>query len=129
MSTEELRYYIAFLLERWPKNCLARTLGAWNRASLKSKLHTSWIYPGEQVRFTRMIDRILSGELVPVRGKHWRLRADAVVASHPVPLAEPARLKYSLEEGRLGWVVPRTRVTPRLLSFQLGVKDGLNHGR
>lgn len=131
MSTEELRYYIAFLIERWPKKCLARTLGAYDYGSLASKLKKSWIYPGEQIRFTRMIDRILSGELVPVRGggRGSRIRDEAVVASNPIPMADPPRLKYSLKERRLGWVAPRARVRPQLLSFQVGVKDGMNHGR
>jgi hypothetical protein len=120
MTCEEIRYWIRELMKTWPYGCLARTLGLPDLMAMKSKLRRSWIYYGEQIRFSAQIDRILRGELVPVKtGLRW----DAMVVDDPVPLKQPARMQYDLQAGRLKWVPPRRGVEPVLSSFAVGVKS------
>jgi hypothetical protein len=122
MSCEELRYWIRELLEvhHWRPLPLARACGihtANDRAGghIRRKLTGGWIYPGEQIRFTRGIRRILAGELVCMHlgGVKW----GCVVASHPVPLKLPSRLRYNLTSGRLEYVSTSTETRPSLPSF------------
>jgi hypothetical protein len=115
MSCDEIRYWIREVIGLgWSPTTLARALGLPDRGALMSKLRRSWIFPGEQVRFTRQFDRIISGELVQatVNGK-----LAAVLSDNPVPLKRPARLVYNLKTGAISWVASRPTVEPVLPSF------------
>jgi hypothetical protein len=126
MSCDEIRYWIRELREHhgWPGRLLARTLGLPDKGALMSKLRRSWIYPGEQIRFSRQLDHIISGELVPqrLRAPSGQMRWEAVVADHPVPLQKAARLAYDLKTGRLRWVQPRMAPDPVLTSFSTAIE-------
>lgn len=116
MSCDELRFYIRFLLDRWPPSLVARLL-AIDLAGLKSKLRRSWIYPGEQLRFTKAIDRILAGELRPVKiGRTWH----AELVERPVPIKVPPRMVLNLETMRLHYVPPRITRNQVLPAFHTG---------
>src|ERR1700730_18064057 len=87
MSCDEIRYWIREIIGLgWSPTALARALGLPDRGALMSKLRGSGIFPGEQVRFSRQFDRIISGELVQakVNGK-----LAAVLADYPVPIKRP----------------------------------------
>jgi len=123
MSCDELRYWIKTLLEEfdWRPLPLARALGIWtdNRHAgghVVRKLSGGWIYPGEQIRFSRGIRKIIAGELVcaKVSGREW----GAVVANNPRPLRLPARLRYNLGAGRLEYVPKELGTKPTLPSFR-----------
>lgn len=112
MSCDEIRFWIRELHEKhgWRRIVLARALGAHDAQTLFGKLKGKWIYPGEQLRFSRGLDRIISGELV----------ADypyARVADHPVPLKQPARMAYDFASGRICWVQGRGAPAQALPSF------------
>jgi hypothetical protein len=117
MSCAEIRYWIAELFKTWPKKALARALSI-DAPGLKSKLRRSWIMPGEQIRFSRVIDRILSGELICVKIGN---RYEAVIAEKPVPLQGQTRLKFDLRSGRLQWQRPRIAPDPVLPAFHKGL--------
>jgi hypothetical protein len=113
MTCEEIRYWIRELRfnRGWRPVALSNTLGAYDSSTLMGKLKGKWIYPGEHIRFSRQLDRIISGELVPdgVRAR---------VAEHPKPLQASVRMKFDLASGRLGYVQPRVGVVPKLPSFR-----------
>lgn len=118
MSCDEIRYWLRELMARgWSCSALTRVLGASNDGSLISKLKRSWIYPSEQIRFTRQLDRILSGELVQARCGKWG-RLEGVLADNPVPIRRPARMVYDLKTGKVGYVAPRPTIVPMLPSFR-----------
>ena len=127
MSCDEIRYWINALTSEhgWGSHCLTRTLGLHNPGSMMSKLKRSWIFPSEQIRLSRQLKRIISGELICVsannRGKASRL--DAVVADNPVPLQRPARLAYDFSTGRLRWVRPHVGTAPVLPSFATALQN------
>jgi hypothetical protein len=66
----------------------------WGKASGKQ-----WIYPTEQIRMSRQLKRIISGELVLVPGKPGGAyqRGKAVLTAHPVPLTSPTRMVFDVE--------------------------------
>jgi hypothetical protein len=123
MTTDEIRYWLNELHEThgWGWGCLARTLrlGETKHVVSKARRPHVWFVGGEQRRCSKQIDRILSGELVPVM--HGR-RQDAVVAARPVPIQQPRRLVYSLSTGRMSWVAPRPAPVPTLPAFAEGLR-------
>jgi hypothetical protein len=117
MSCEEIRHWFVALRRDhgWAGALLARTVGLPDKGAMTSKLRRSWIYPGEQLKFSRQLDRILSGELVPLQiGRRW----EAVLADNPKPLVRQARMAYDFATGRVRWVTPRIGVDPTLPGFQ-----------
>jgi hypothetical protein len=123
MSCDEIRHWVHTLLTEhgWNTLCLARTVGMqgkWASQSLKSKLRRSWIYPAEQVRMSRALDRIITGELVQEQLRPHKYRA--VLADRPAPLEARMRMAFDLASGRLRYVKPRVGVAPLLPSFQTG---------
>lgn len=100
MSCDEIRYWLVELRARhgWKTNALARFLGFTSHSSMVAKLAKSWIYPGEQLRSSKQIRRILSGEvvlrLVDPKANRW----EAVVADSPQPLRTRPQFKYSLDK-------------------------------
>lgn len=120
MSCDEIRYWLNELMRRgWGHKHLARLLGRERpeRNPIKRKANgKEWIYWGEQVRYSRQIKRILSGELIQVGQKKRFDSKDpyrAVLAKNPVPLVPPSRWVY---DGRLR-LVP-WGFEPPLPSFQ-----------
>ena len=124
MSCDEIRFWIRELLENhgWRKIALARAVGIWTDGRhagghLARKLDADeWIYPGEQIRFSRGLKRVLAGEIVQVHlgGRRW----GAVVASNPVPLRLPTRMRYNLSSGRLEYAPTVLDCKPTLPSFR-----------
>lgn len=131
MSCDEIRYWIRELVENealgWKgrKTAIATALGIHTDracAHLSRKLDPDcWIYPGEQIRFSKGIGRILAGELV------CRLRTGVhrgvpsyrpVLADDPKPLALPKRLRYNLGTGRLEHVSSPLVSRPTMPSFK-----------
>jgi hypothetical protein len=113
MSGDELRWWMRELdtnpVHGWAGHhaALARAIGFQDSCpgnSMLSKFRArnrAWIYPGEQLRFSRGIGKILAGEVVCRKvGKHWQ----AVLADHPQPLRPPVRFRYNLARGGLEWV-------------------------
>lgn len=84
--------------------------------SIKAKVYYgSWIYPGEQIRFSRRLRTVLSGEVVCRKlGQYYQ----AVLSDNPIPLKGTTRLRYNLGTERLQWVVPVLSPGPVLPSFK-----------
>lgn len=127
MTPEEIRYWLKELLRRgWTAICLQRTLGA--KRGIKQKMSgDAWIYPTEQVRFSKQLQRIISGELVqqavdpnapPCSHKSKR---NAVLAEHPVPLSGPMTMVYDFRAGRLA--LRSTEPERKLPSFKSLLND------
>jgi hypothetical protein len=113
MSAAELRYWFKLLFTDpqygWAGHgsALARALGFNDSSpcsSFKAKFrerNQAWIYPGEQLRFSRQLRKILDGSIVCCKvGAYYQ----AVVASDPRPLRTPVRFRYNLAAGGLEWV-------------------------
>lgn len=94
----------------WNRGAMQRALGMrkgnWRKADGKE-----WIYPTEQIRFSRQLRRIISGE-IELKQTTRRSRRDArqpgprfqqtvVLATQPQPLVPPMKKVYSLKTGRL----------------------------
>jgi hypothetical protein len=127
MTCDEIRYWLKELHEKhgWNWACLARTLRLGEAKHARSKLRRNVRFVGgEQRRCSRQIDRILSGELVTAMlpGKKGPPRQQAVVADHPVPIQQPARLVYDLATGRMHWKKPRSVPEPVLPSFATALR-------
>lgn len=130
MCQDELRYWIREFLYNpafgWSrcKLAFARFLGI-DLSGLRSKLREgrtrAWIYPGEQIRFSRQVRRLLAGEMVPkqMRASSGQMRWEAVVADHPRPIHRqgPLRFRVDLARGRWGWEVAPSYAPP-LPSFR-----------
>lgn len=123
MSCDEIRFWLNECVHRhhWPKVLFGRVLGCKNpRKCNINEMMTgrTWIYRMQQVRFTRALKRILSGELVPIPpGKAGRgCAARAVLATNPKPLVPPNRFVYDRRTGKLK-LVPWGFESP-LPSFQ-----------
>lgn len=87
----------------WNRGVMQRTLGMkhhnWSKANGKD-----WIYPTEQIRFSRQLRKIIAGELVLKvypRPSAYQRKQDAVLTEKPVPLVPPLRKAYSVKLGRL----------------------------
>jgi len=113
LSSEEIRQWLKLLHERhgWPWETLGRALGIGEGKHVVSKVRgNSRFVGGEQIRCTRQLRRIISGELVPAEmpnsqgGKRW----DAIVADHPAPLRQQPQLHIDLSSKRspVQWVRP-----------------------
>jgi hypothetical protein len=114
MSCDEIRYWLTALRREhgWSTNLLGRTLGFQHTASAVSRKADGreWIYQSEQIRASRQIERILSGELIPTPGKPWHA-GRAVLAAEPKPLVPGTHWIYDLKARRLR-LVPRERPAP-----------------
>ena len=74
LSQQEIRWWLCELRRRgWGTRLLGRTIGLRNPQCVMAKADgRQWIYPSEQIRMSRQIKRILSGELRCVPGKPGR---------------------------------------------------------
>jgi hypothetical protein len=100
MSTDEIRWWLMELHRQgWSWQCLGRTLGI-SRPDMHGKADGSnWIYRSEQIRFSFMLKRIISGELVQVgRGTAYH-QHQAVQADHPQPVRTPPHWHINLARG------------------------------
>lgn len=112
MSTDEIRYWLTVLHRDhgWGMRALGRTMGlrgdghGWVRKASGKE----WIYAGEAKRMSRQIERILSGELVCVKGKKFggHYRRNVLIAEHPKPITPANHWVYDRHSGRLR-LVPR----------------------
>lgn len=100
MSCEEIRWWMRELRRRgWNRGATQRALGMpkqdWRKADGKE-----WIYPREQIRFSRQLGRIIRGEVVlhePGFGFHVQ---DALINPNPTPLRMPMQMKYDMQARR-----------------------------
>lgn len=114
MGVDEIRYWMTALRKEhgWGTRVLSRTLGFRNGSAPTQKCKGHWIWRSEQRRASRQIERILSGELVCIRGRVGRGNAGkAIIAADPVPLTPPRHWVYDLKSGRLR-LVPREQPKP-----------------
>jgi hypothetical protein len=126
MSCDEIRWWITELLDHhgWPNMALARTLGLKYPTNLRG--HASgrvWLWPTRQMRFSRVLKRIISGELVCRRLKYYKTAFPgwsgvAVIADHPVPLKMRPKMQFDLKTGRLSQVSVFERPAAKLPSFK-----------
>jgi hypothetical protein len=125
LSCEEIRFWLSELQYKygWTSQALAEALGIRSRHLCLKRSGSSWIYPGQQARFSRQIRAILEGKIVcrqvgPMTPRAHVIRSRPVPAEHPVPLHQPARLRYNLATGRLEWRRPVMSGFPTLPSFK-----------
>jgi hypothetical protein len=134
MSQQEICWWLKELRRRygWGTRVLGRTLGLSNEAAVERKANgKEWIYPTEQIRMSRQIKRILSGELVCKPGRAGRPDrygngpGKAVIAAHPVPLVPPNKMVLDVEHllrhgiGRLKLVPAYEPPLPLLPNFEV----------
>ena len=115
MSCEEIRQWLVVLLPIWGSKLLNRTLAFRGNLVVAKSRGKQRIYPTEQIRCSHTLKRIISGELVPIRGKSGHA-GRAVIADRPVPLRRLPHLQFNLQTGRVK-LVPQ-EVGPQLPSFK-----------
>ena len=149
MSCQEIQFWMQELRRRgWNRGCTARALGMSHHNWCKA-YGREWIYPREQLRFSRQLRKIISGEVVmkvrlkkdgkPHRnGGSGRGRGyvqDPVLADTPEPLHMPMKLTFDMKAGRLRMQPLREIPENPLPSFksilqkQLPQMAGVKHGR
>jgi hypothetical protein len=102
MSVDEIRYWLPELRRRgWGRHNLRRTLAMKADCLNQKASGRQWIYKCEQRRWSRQLERIIAGELVPVRGVPGHVKDKAVLAPHPQPLVPSTQFAYDLKRGRL----------------------------
>ena len=124
MTEEEIRFWLKDLRRRgWPLNALMRALGCEGQNWRRDK---AWIYWSERPRFSRILKRIIAGELVWVAGKAKcgpNGKKRVVEADHPIPLAHPMKIAFDMKTGRLK-MIPGVQIPHnRLPTFQNLLND------
>lgn len=136
LSCDEIRFYLKQLIENpdfgWSHAYLAleRAFGMPQplKHRLRTKLKRSWIYPGEQIRFSRAIREILAGELVPKSIVHpgaKRVVWMPARAENPVPIraAQKGCWKVDVQSGRLSFSRPPVGFTQEAPAFSTWLRD------
>lgn len=136
LSCDEIRFYLKQLIENpdfgWSHayRALEAAFGMEEPAKhrLRQKLRRSWIYPGEQIRFSRVTREILAGTLVPKLlpdGKKGRVVWMPARAARPVPIAAAQRgcWKVDFQSGRLSFSRPPVSFTPEAPAFSTWLRD------
>lgn len=128
MSCAEIRWWICELRRRgWNRGVMQRLLGTkhhnWRKADGKE-----WIYPGEQVRFSRQLGRVIRGEVVmQPTGRHARrdkftgrndCQKAVVITRNPQPLPMPMQVKYDMRAGRFRLVPQQVPIENPLPDFK-----------
>lgn len=124
MTVEEIRYWLDALLHKhgWGPNGLARTLGTKTPGAIINKAKgESWIYRTEQLRYSRVLKRIIAGELVYRPAQY--ILAGCQLVDHPVPLPQPVRYEFNFQVGNLRRFLPRMAGTSTVPSFQGALKN------
>lgn len=85
----------------WNRGELQRALGLPHH-NLRKALGKDWIYPGEQIRFSRQLRKIISGEVVlkEMRRHTGKPVREPVLAAHPEPLRMPMKITFDMKAGR-----------------------------
>lgn len=116
MSCQEIQFWMQELRRRgWNRGCTARALGMSHHNWCKA-YGREWIYPREQLRFSRQLRKIISGEItMRVRLKkdgtpHGKYKGkwgtshgfvqDPVIADNPQPLRN-AVMRFDMKSGRV----------------------------
>ena len=123
MTVEEIRYWLGALRTKhgWGVAGLARALGCSPGSVYGKTKGSSWIFRTEQLRFSRVLKRIIAGELVYRPGEY--ILAGCVLADHPVPLPQPVRHEFDFVTGKLIRFLPRTEGQSTVPSFQAALKN------
>lgn len=125
MTAEEIRYWLNALLtvHGWTPTGLGRTLGMKHPAQhIPGKANgTNWLYRTEQLRFSRVLKRIISGELV--HRPYTHILSGCRLADHPVPLPQPVRYEFDPQVGKVVRILPRREGTSTVPSFQTALKN------
>lgn len=127
MSCEEIRYWLKWLREQgWKDGPLGLALGV-DRNNIRLKISgRSFIYVTEQRRLSKLIPRILSGELMMVKGQQGRRGYAPIVvaiADDPKPMKAPPQMAYDFKSGRLCWRVPRFGHTATIPGWNRGIAN------
>lgn len=133
MSVNEIRYWLKEIPEKhgWRQHAFARALGTKYSEILKKVSGKSWIYRTEHLRYSRVLKRIISGELIcdpgtPRKRKIViipRIPPHAVVATNPRPLPQPVRSTFDFATGKLAHIYPRREKESPIPSFQTALKN------
>jgi hypothetical protein len=136
LSCDEIRFYLEQLIRNpdfgWSHayQALEVAFGMSNPGKqwLKTKIKRSWIYPGEQIRFTKVIREILAGELVPKLlpdGRKGRMVWMPARAADPKPIkaAQKGCWKVNLESGRVSFSRPPVTFAPGVPAFSTWLRD------
>lgn len=125
MTEEEIRYWLNALLYKhgWGPRGLARTLGMRDMTGgvINKASGRSWIYRTEQLRFSRVLKRIIAGELVYRPAEY--ILAGCKLVDHPVPLPQPVRHEFNFQTGKMVRILPRQQGTSTVPSFQAAMKN------
>lgn len=123
MTVEEIRYWLRALTDKygWGPTGLASALGT-KHTYIWGKAHgTAWIYRTEQLRFSKVLKRIIAGELVHSPG--YYVRATCKLADHPVPLPQPVRYEFDYKGGMLQRILARKAGTSTVPSFKKALEN------
>ncbi len=136
LSCDEIRFYLRELIQNpqfgWSHayHALEVAFGMSNPGKqwLKTKIKRSWIYPGEQIRFSKVIREILAGELVPKRlpdGPKGRMVWMPARADHPIPIkaARGGCWKVDLQHGTLAFSRPPVTFTQGAPDFSSWLRN------
>lgn len=132
MTAEEIRYWLNVLTRKygWSPIALGRVLGMKHPQGIYGKRKgTHWIYRTEQLRFSRVLKRIIDGELIFVPWVRKRVEVfpavpgHAVLADHPVPLPQPVRYEFDFKAGMLQRILWRKRGTSTIPSFKKALQN------
>lgn len=113
MSCEEIRWWMRELRRRgWNRGVTQRALGMRFHNWVKAYPDGAWIYPGEQIRFSRALGRIIRGEVVMQvtgksgHGRGQRAQEAVLVVRNQQPLPMPMQMKYDMRARRFR-IVPQ----------------------
>ena len=102
MTVEEIRYWLTMLMVKygWGPVPIERTLGMgagrWPGYTVKGKASgVNWIYRSEQIRWSKVLKRIIAGEIAYEPARKWRV----VVVDFPRPLPQPQRHAFDMLRG------------------------------
>ena len=124
MSCDEIRWWLKALTTRyhWQKKPLARLLGTERTRFYDKITGKRWLFPSEQIRYSHILKRIISGELVLIPGRRGgcppKWPGKVVIADFPVPLAQPPRFRFDLRTGKVERPSPHETPGPALPSFK-----------
>ena len=124
MTCDEIRFWLTELRRRgWPMAALGRALGANVRSIWRKARGREWIYPTEQIRWSHVLNRIISGELVWMQDRGGHHKKNVVIAEHRQPLRSPTRIVFDFSSGRCRVTTTAEPPHNRLPNFQQLLND------